>query len=204
MTQDDKFDEYLEDYKDFESDLESNQNDSFANNIDKIYEDHKKNTGINSEAQNVNRPVSSYQRVLSANSKKERPLSSHTNTNNNNTTTPDKIINRLTKHIKINNISENAFIQDNRDIYLDKEEFQKLFKAINFEIKDSEVTYLFNLNNPSASTGYIQGKFFLKNYEKELVFAEGDKSTLNLLYINESKKEEVKKNLLKKTKSLRI
>jgi hypothetical protein len=67
----------LVDYNDFDSkDLDSKDDlDSFNNDILKFYEDHKKNmNGKTNEVNNAQRPISSYQRVLLTETKKDNSL----------------------------------------------------------------------------------------------------------------------------------
>lgn len=152
-------DDYV-DYKDAENDLESNyEQDSFNNDIMKLYEDHKKNgTGVKpSEIQNNNRPISSYHRGMSGTKREEE------NETNNENPNIDTIIDRFGRFIHKNKISQNVFM-DNPQIFCNLEDFSDLFKKIKFEISQGEISLLFNNNNPSINEGFILGQKFLDNY----------------------------------------
>lgn len=151
--------------KDFESlsdgseEIKENENkDSFHNNLDKLYEDHKKFQTKSSEVQNTNRPISSYARIVSASSRAdETPLN------------VPNLIQRLNNFLDTNNISQNSMFE-NAETFLDMNEFKNIFKWIGFELSKNELSYLFSTNNPNFNEGYIQGKVFLKNFEGQIEF----------------------------------
>lgn len=178
MAEDDKNIEELLDYKDFESNLAESEKekDSFQNNIEKIYEDHKRSQGF-SEVQNPTRPISSYQRVLSANSRSEDPPMS-----------PSSLIQRLNSHIGKNKISEREFLNRNEDIYLDLNEFKNLFKQIGFELTGTELNFLFMTNNQSSKDGFLLGKSFSRNFP-QVRFAERPVSTIGLISSSDQNKD---------------
>lgn len=161
------------DYNDFESDNDENQDkendpDSFQNNLEKLYEDHKKTVNKASELQNPNRPISSYQRLMSANSKTdEQHQNSQQLTGGLNSNSIPTILSRLNAHIEKNNIKEEVMFE-NKEMFIDITEFAAMFKRIDFELTKHEVQLLFSENNPTLTEGYISGSFFFKQYKEAL------------------------------------
>jgi hypothetical protein len=127
------------------------EQDSFNNNIMKIYEDHKKHVN-KTEIQNLQRPISSYHRGVSG---KREETEGDFNL--------ESFISKFNTHIWKFKIKKNDFI-DNPDIFFDKKEFHKLFKNIRFEVTSNELQELFSFRNSSADEGYILGKTFLNNF----------------------------------------
>lgn len=135
-----------------------NREDTFQNDLDKFYEDHKKNQTKSSEIQNTNRPISSYQRIVSASSRAdETPLNINS------------LMSRFKSHIENNQLKKSQLF-DNLDTYLDLSEFKQVFKNIGFEITKNELSYLFSNCNPNYNEGYIQGRVFINNYKNNVNF----------------------------------
>jgi hypothetical protein len=132
--------------------------DSFNEDIIKLYEDHKKNTNTKNDNRPNHRPISSYLRNLQ-NEKKENSIEEKVN--------PNECINRLNQFITRNNINITQFCE-NSDIFLDFEAFKDLFKNIRFDISNSEATFLFSLENKFLKDGFILMKIFFKTHENSL------------------------------------
>lgn len=166
------------DYKDFDSNVDSDyEQDSFNKNIMKIYDDHKKlNNAKTSEIENPHRPISSYQRGLSAGRREDKEDEFRI----------DTFVQKLQSHVNKNKIKINDFIE-NPDIFLDFDEFKELFRNIKYDIKDSELQILFNYNNNNSD--YLLGKTFLNNivgikwYEDPL--PEAQLTNFNIIDINQ-------------------
>jgi hypothetical protein len=165
------------DYKDFESNVDSDyEQDSFNKNIMKVYDDHKKtNNAKTSEIENPHRPISSYQRGLSAGRREEKEEDFRI----------DGFIQKFQGFVNKNKIKITDFIE-NPDIFLDFDEFKELFRNIKYEIRDSEIEILFNYNNKISD--YLLGKTFLNNisikwYEEPLPTAE--LTNFNIVDINQ-------------------
>lgn len=150
--------------------------DSFQNDLDKLYEDHRKFQTKSSEVQNTNRPISSYQRIISASSRAdETPLNVNT------------LMSRFNNFIDSNNIRPNQLFEDLHS-YLDMSEFKQVFKNNGFELTKSELSYFFSNNNPTFNEGYIQGSVFINNY-KDMVNFNTSKEPSTIPF--ERKREEI-------------
>jgi hypothetical protein len=157
----------LVDYNDFDSkDLESEaEQDSFNNDILKIYEDHKKNLNNKSNEMNNNqRPISKYQRIVISDNRpgeSSRPVSPRFDENLP-TQDLDSTVNRLNLLLKKNKVTLKEFCDD-VNIFLDFSDFKELFKKIRFDISHNECLLLFNFNNPNKDEGYILCSSFICN-----------------------------------------
>jgi hypothetical protein len=119
----------------------------------KIYDDHKKtNNAKNSEIENPHRPISSYQRNMSAGKREEKEEEFRI----------DTFIKNFQSYVSKNKIKISNFI-DNPDIFLDFDEFRELFRNIKYDIKDNELQILFNFNNKNSD--YLLGKTFFNNFD---------------------------------------
>jgi hypothetical protein len=152
------------DYGDFESDnhVEGQDEDSFNEDIIKLYENHKKNNvGKNTEAQRPNhRPISSYLRNMQG-ERKDGGSSSSEERNIN----VSEIVTKFNKFVNKNNISFNEFC-DNPDIFIEYDTFKDLFKKIRFDVTNSETKALFTFGNRLAKEGYILMKNFFNTFKE--------------------------------------
>jgi hypothetical protein len=161
----------LVDYNDFEShDLGSNsEQDSFNCDIMRIYEDHKKNVNGNfktNEVLNNQRPVSSYQRNLLTENRKDTSqevLLTEGNKFEINESSLKELLTRFNKFLQKSEIKETDFC-DNLQLFIDINDFKDLFRKIRFDISPLELKMLFYNRNPNSSEGVIQIKMFLDNY----------------------------------------
>ena len=165
----------LVDYNDFDNDnaCDSKSQDSFNQDIIKLYEDHKKNNITKNENRSNHRPISSYLRNMQ-NEKKDNSIEDNINLN--------ETIRRLNTYIKKNRISYNEFC-DTPDVFLDYSTFKELFKKIRFDITSNELTNLFNYENKFNRDGYILMKNFFKIHEKYLEFI-NSKTTIDKIDTN--------------------
>ena len=162
-----------------ESDKE-NEEDSFNDDIIKIYEDHKKNFGSNNkstEILNSQRPISKYQRNAPSANRNEDEKDFLELENSDYKLTVENVENlfvRFNKFLGRNKILKNEFLE-NENIYMTTEDFKDLFKKIRFEISTSELNYLFKFKNETAKEGYILGKHFLKSFRDTIIFSQEEK-----------------------------
>ena len=143
-----------------------------------MYEDHKKNQSKPSEIQNPNRPISSYQRIMSAGSRQDEERV-HTNPTiqnhhqlvqnlaNQQANSIDKIIENLRDFIKSKNLKKEDLFES-LSTYITLEEFKQVFKNISFEITKQDINALFTHNNSTYDEGFISGKIFLDNFNNML------------------------------------
>lgn len=171
----------LVDYKDFESGLESNvDQDSFNDDIMKLYEDHKKKgTGEKtSEVQNSQRPMSKYQRNVVSGTKREEDVVASQISNDKQTITSnlevnlENLLKRFNTHITKHKITKEEFM-DNPKIYYYKDEFKELFKKIKFDISLTEIDILFSNNNITEE--YILGQTFIKFLQDKVTWPSSNK-----------------------------
>jgi hypothetical protein len=175
----------LVDYQDFESGVEENNNeDSFNNDILKFYEERKKGSvEKTSEAQNIQRPMSKYQRSTSAKQNQENPY-----------TDINLLLERFNSFIKKFNVNQTEFM-DNPEIYLSLDDFKDCFKKIKFEITTAEAELLFCYGNESNRDGYILCKTFLENFASKIDWPDKFKTiykTIEDKQINQKLNEEFK------------
>lgn len=135
------------------------QNDSFGNKFDEVYNEHKKIDGKDEkfESQNTHRPLSKYQRSSSA---KREPNPNETQFDLN------KFKERFNTFLKKNRISQNDF-SENTKIFVTKDELKDLFKNIHFDIYNNEIDYLFNSDNSNKDDGFLYVETFLERYQFE-------------------------------------
>jgi len=116
------------------------------------------------EMQNVQRPISKYQR----NQDKREVNSEQENKELNdfsNISIPE-VVSRLNNLIKKNKTSKAEFC-DNPEIFLDINDFKELFRKIHFVVSNAEVNALFHYNNPSVDEGFILCKTFFDTHKLE-------------------------------------
>jgi hypothetical protein len=119
----------------------------------KIYDDHKKtNNAKTSEIENLHRPISSYQRNMSAGKREEKEEEFKI----------EIFIQKFQNFVSKNKIKISSFIE-NPDIFLDFDEFMELFKNIKFDVKANELQLVFSFNN--KNNDYLLGKTFLNNID---------------------------------------
>ena len=158
----------LIDYRDNEGsdfkDIDINYDqDSFNDDIVKMYEDHKKNVSKPTEIQNVQRPISKYQR----NQQDKRDINSEQDNKEvnsiSNVNIPE-LVARLNFLIQKNKVLRTEFC-DNPEIFLDLNDFKELFRKIHFVISNNELNALFAYNNPSVNEGFILCKTFFETHK---------------------------------------
>lgn len=146
------------------------QNDSFGNKIDQVYNDHKKVQGVDTkfESQNTHRPLSKYQRASSA---KREPTPEEKNFD------LEKFKEKLNNHLQKNRIMQTDFTE-NTQIFVTKDELKDLFKAIRFDLYSNEIDFLFENENPSKEDGFLYIDSFLSRYNFEF-FTKTEKSSIS-------------------------
>jgi len=149
-----------DDLKDFDINYDQ---DSFNDDILKMYEDHKKKVSKPTEIQNIQRPISKYQR----NQQDKRDINSEQDNKEvnsiSNVNIPE-LVARLNFLIQKNKVLRTEFC-DNPDIFLDLNDFKELFRKIHFVISNKELNALFAYNNPSVNEGFILCKTFFDTHK---------------------------------------
>ena len=167
----------------------SNSQDSFNKDLQKIYEEHKK-----SETKVPHRPISSYtanrnfnqqnKEIDHAKNKKNKPQSAQaTKSNNNSKNTNSKeqsknnnnnndnnndinlelVLKDLNNFLISHKIKKSDFI-DNPNVFLTFEDFIDVFKQIHYTLSKQYLRLLFNYNNPEgANENYVLMSNFIKN-----------------------------------------
>ena len=170
----------------------SNSQDSFNKDLQKMYEEHKK-----SETKVPHRPISSYtsnrnfnkvnQELDTVKQTKNKPQSAQATKSNNNSKnvkenkeqnnkesnnkeqnnikelTFEEILNDLNKFILTNKIKKSDFI-DNPNVFLNFEDFKEVFQQIHYTLPKKYLKLLFNHNNEEgAKENYILMSNFVKN-----------------------------------------
>ena len=160
----------------------SNSQDSFNKDLQKIYEEHKK-----SETKVPHRPISSYtanrnfnqanKEMDSVKQVKNKPQSAQAtksnnnsknssskdkqnknndkNTKNNNDIGIEDLLNDLNSFLLLHKIKKSDFI-DNPNVFLTFEDFIDVFKQIHYTLPKKYLKVLFNYNNPEgAKENYV-------------------------------------------------
>ena len=168
----------------------SNSQDSFNKDLQKIYEEHKK-----SETKVPHRPISSYtanrnfnqanKEMDSVKQVKNKPQSAQAtksnnnsknssskdkqnknndkNTKNNNDIGIEDLLNDLNSFLLLHKIKKSDFI-DNPNVFLTFEDFIDVFKQIHYTLPKKYLKVLFNYNNPEgAKENYVLMTNFIKN-----------------------------------------
>ena len=168
----------------------SNSQDSFNKDLQKIYEEHKK-----SETKVPHRPISSYtanrnfnqanKEMDSVKQVKNKPQSAQatkSNNNSKNSNSKDKqnknsdkntksnidigiedLLNDLNSFLLSHKIKKSDFI-DNPNVFLTFEDFIDVFKQIHYTLPKKYLKVLFNYNNPEgAKENYVLMTNFIKN-----------------------------------------
>ncbi len=169
----------------------SNSQDSFNKNLQKIYEEHKKN-----ETKIPHRPMSSYtanrnfnqtnkeidylkgvsNKPQSAKATKSKNTSRHSNSkeyqnnyNNNNQNDEigiDDLLEDLNTFLLSHKITKSDFI-DNPEVFLTFDDFIEVLRQIHYNLPKKYLRILFNYDNPEgAKDNYI----FMTNFIKNLTF----------------------------------
>ena len=168
----------------------SNSQDSFNKDLQKIYEEHKK-----SETKVPHRPISSYtanrnfnqankemdsvkqvknkpqsaqatksnNNSKNSNSKDKQNKNSDKNTKSNNDIGIEDLLNDLNSFLLSHKIKKSDFI-DNPNVFLTFEDFIDVFKQIHYTLPKKYLKVLFNYNNPEgAKENYVLMTNFIKN-----------------------------------------
>ena len=168
----------------------SNSQDSFNKDLQKMYEEHKK-----SETKVPHRPISSYtanrnfnqqnkeidpvkhvknkpqsaqatksnNNSKNSNSKDQSKKSKENNNDNNNEIGIEEILNDLNSFLLSHKIKKNDFI-DNPNVFLSFDDFVDIFKQIHYTLSKKYLRILFNYNNPEgAKENYVLMSNFIKN-----------------------------------------
>ena len=169
----------------------SNSQDSFNKDLQKIYEEHKK-----SETKVPHRPISSYtanrnfnqpnkeidpvkhvknkpqsaqatksnNNSKNSNSKEQsKNNNNNDNNNNNNDIGIEEVLKDLNNFLISHKIKKSDFI-DNPNVFLTFEDFTDVFKQIHYTLPKKYLKLLFNYNNPEGSTeNYVLMSNFIKN-----------------------------------------
>ena len=204
-------------------DENSNSQDSFNKDLQKIYEEHKK-----SETKVPHRPISSYtanrnfnqqnKEIDHAKNKKNKPQSaqatkSNNNSknsnskeqnknNNNNDINIEEVLKDLNNFLLSHKIKKSDFI-DNPNVFLTFEDFIDVFKQIHYTLPKKYLRLLFNLNNPEgANENYVLMSNFIKNltfYKIEGIGNDSEFSKIdnsNLIYNSQSNSKHSNQNNL--------
>ncbi len=186
----------------------SNSQDSFNKDLQKIYEEHKK-----SETKVPHRPISSYtanrnfnqanKEMDSVKQVKNKPQSAQatkSNNNSKNSNSKDKqnknsdkntksnidigiedLLNDLNSFLLSHKIKKSDFI-DNPNVFLTFEDFIDVFKQIHYTLPKKYLKVLFNYNNPEgAKENYVLMTNFIKNltfYKIEGIGSDSDFSKI--------------------------
>ena len=186
----------------------SNSQDSFNKDLQKIYEEHKK-----SETKVPHRPISSYtanrnfnqanKEMDSVKQVKNKPQSAQatkSNNNSKNSNSKDKqnknsdkntksnidigiedLLNDLNNFLLSHKIKKSDFI-DNPNVFLTFEDFIDVFKQIHYTLPKKYLKVLFNYNNPEgAKENYVLMTNFIKNltfYKIEGIGSDSDFSKI--------------------------
>ena len=186
----------------------SNSQDSFNKDLQKIYEEHKK-----SETKVPHRPISSYtanrnfnqankemdsvkqvknkpqsaqatksnNNSKNSNSKDKQNKNSDKNTKSNNDIGIEDLLNDLNSFLLSHKIKKSDFI-DNPNVFLTFEDFIDVFKQIHYTLPKKYLKVLFNYNNPEgAKENYVLMTNFIKNltfYKIEGIGSDSDFSKI--------------------------
>ena len=175
---------------DIQKDDNSNSQDSFNKDLQKIYEEHKKsetkvphrpmssytaNRNFNQQNKEIepptkhvkNKPQSAQASKSNNNSKnsnsKEQSKNNNNKNNNDNDISVEDLLKDLNGFLLSRKIKKSDFI-DNPNVFLTFEDFIEVFKQIHYTLSKEYLKILFNYNNPEgAKENYILMTNFIKN-----------------------------------------
>lgn len=182
----------------------SAKNDSFNNQIDKIYIDHIKKSNELNEVKKIRPESHIHNRNAKSSSSKEARLQSSKQFDFNSII--NKINNELEENHKVRNIFKNEICSldsEEKDYFISENKFLDIFIKSNFSsIKSNEISKIFQINNPYFNEGYMDIKAFIKTYINKMDFDKPTKPNFNSNNTNYNSK--IAKNIVTKEKDQRF